>query len=399
MTVQPLDFNASEEFRDRLGRLRMRSGAIGILGMMALAIGVFNSPDQFFRSYLWTYIFLVGISVGCLAWLMCQYLTGGAWGVVIRRPAEAAACTLPLLAAFFIPIAFGIPSLYKWSHLNVVAGDEILRHKQGFLNVPFFLVRAAIYLGGWSVLGWLMDRRSAIGDRQGLAAAHRMLSRISAPGLIFWGFAVTFMAIDWVMSLDPHWFSTMYGLLFVANQGLSSLAFLITVLVLLSGSPPMSLILTHRHLHDLGKLLLANVMIWAYFSFSQFLIVWAGNLPAEIPWYQERLRDGWQYVALILVLGHFALPFGLLLSRSLKRNFKLLAGVAVFIQCMRLVDTYWLVAPDAANGRLAVSWVDFAALLGLGGLWLTYFLGQLGKRPLMPLNDVGLVEALEHGRG
>jgi hypothetical protein len=151
--------------------------------------------------------------------------------------------------------------------------------------------------------------------------------------------------------------------------------------------------------HDLGKLLLANVMIWAYFSFSQFLIVWAGNLPAEIPWYQERLRGGWQYVALILVLGHFALPFGLLLSRSLKRNFKLLAGVAVFIQCMRLVDTYWLVAPDAANGQLAVSWVDFAALLGLGGLWLTYFLGQLGKRPLMSLNDVGLVEALEHGRG
>ncbi len=398
MTARSLDFSVSSELRDRLRQLRIRAGGIGLLGLIAMIIGAVASPDQFFRSYLWSYIFVFGISAGCLAWLMIQHLTGGAWGVVIRRPAEAATRTLPLLALLFVPIAFGVPSLYQWAHPNIVAADEILQHKRVFLNLQFFLVRAAIYLGGLSLLGWFLNRWSAAQDRQGCTTAHRMMSRLSAPGLIFWGFAVTFISIDWVMSLDPHWFSTMFGLLFVVGQGLSSLAFLIAVLVMLSHSRPMSEILTPRHLHDIGKLLLANVMIWAYFSFSQFLVIWAGNLPAEIPWYQERLRDGWQYVGLLLVLGHFVLPFALLLSRDLKRNFKLLAGIAVFIQCMRAVDVYWLVAPDAAKGPLAVSWLDFATLLGLGGIWLAYFLMQLEKRPLMPQNDIELAEALEHGR-
>jgi hypothetical protein len=224
------------------------------------------------------------------------------------------------------------------------------------------------------------------------------MSRISGPGLIFWGFSVTFMAIDWVMSLSPHWYSTMFGLLFIAGQGLSAMSFLIAVLVFLSNFRPMSEVLTARHFHDLGKLLLANVMIWAYFSFSQFLIIWAGNLPQEIPWYIERLKGGWQYVALIIVLGHFALPFALLLSRDLKRNFKLLATIALFILSMRLVDVYWQVMPDASKGGLAVSWLDLAAPLGLAGIWLASFLMQLEKRPLMPLNDMQLAETLEHGR-
>jgi hypothetical protein len=398
MTAQSVDFNVSAELRDRLRQLRVRSGVIGLLGLIAMIYGASASPAQFFRSYLWAYILFVGISAGCLAWLMVQYLTGGAWGVVIRRPAEAAVRTMPLLALLFIPIAFGIPGLYSWSHPDVVAADAILKHKQPFLNVPFFLARAAIYLVGWSFLGWLLNRWSAREDREGTTTPRRKMSRLSAPGLIFWGFAVTFMSIDWVMSLDPHWFSTMFGLLFIAGQGLSSMAFLITVLVMLSYLRPMSEVLTHRHLHDIGKLLLANVMVWAYFSFSQFLIIWAGNLPDEIPWYMERLKGGWQYVGLVLVLGHFALPFALLLPRDLKRNFKLLAAIAVFILCMRVVDIYWLVAPDAAKGPLAVSWMDFATLLGLGGIWLTWFLVQLERRPLMPLNDIALAEALEHGR-
>jgi len=206
------------------------------------------------------------------------------------------------------------------------------------------------------------------------------------------------MAVDWVLSLDPHWFSTMFGMLFMAGQGLTSMAFLITLMVLLYYREPMSRVLTHRHLHDLGKLLLMLVMVWAYFSFSQFLIIWAGNLPDEIPWYLERLSGGWQYIGLLLVIGHFALPFALLLSRDLKRNFKLLAGIAVFILFMRLVDVYWLVAPDFLKGSFGFSWMDLTAPLGLGGIWLAYFLFQLEKRPLLPLNDPHLLEALEHGR-
>lgn len=396
MTGQILDFNLSTQLRASLRQGRLRAGVLGLVGVAALAVGAFIARDQFFRSYLWAYVFLVGVSVGSLAWLMCQHLTGGAWGVVIRRPAEAAARTIPLVALLFVPIALGIPSLYSWSQPTT---DTVLENKQiHYLNAPFFLVRTGAFFAGWLFLSWFLNRWSAKEDRNGPVPAHWKMSRISGPGLIFWGFSVTFMAIDWVMSLSPHWFSTMFGLLFIAGQGLSAMSFLITVLVFLSSFRPMSEVLTARHLHDLGKLLLANVMVWAYFSFSQFLIIWAGNLPDEIPWYIERLKGGWQYVGLVIVLGHFALPFALLLSRDLKRNFKLLRTIALFILSMRLVDVYWQVMPDASKGGLAVSWLDLAAPLGLAGIWLASFLMQLEKRPLMPLNDMQLAETLEHGR-
>jgi hypothetical protein len=398
MTAQAMDFNVSTELQADLNRWRSGALAAGIAGAVLCAIGLFLSPFQFYRSYLWSYVFIAGVSVGSLAWLMLQYLTGGAWGVVIRRPCEAAARTLPLVALMFVPVAIGIPNLYSWSHAKVVAADEILQHKQVYLNVPFFLIRAAAYFAGWILLSRLLNRWSAREDREGSAGVHGKMAALSGPGLVFWGFSVTFMAVDWVLSLDPHWFSTMFGMLFMAGQALSSMAFLIALMVLLSRRRPMSEILTPRHLHDLGKLLLALVMVWAYFSFSQFLIIWAGNLPDEIPWYLERLRGGWQYVGLALAIGHFALPFALLLSRDLKRNFKLLAGIAVFVLVMRMVDLYWLVAPDFRQGRFGLSWMDITAPIGMGGIWLAYFLIQLAKRPLMPLNDPHLIEALEHGR-
>ena len=206
------------------------------------------------------------------------------------------------------------------------------------------------------------------------------------------------MAIDWIVSLNPNWFSTMFGLLVMAGQGLSAMAFLITVMIVLSFFEPMSRVLTHRHLHDLGKFLLATVMVWAYFSFSQFLIIWAGNLPEEIPWYLVRMKGFFGYVALALVVGHFALPFALLLSRDIKRNYKLLSRVALFILFMRFVDIYWQIAPDFHNREAAFTWTDITAPIGLTGIWLAYFLYQLEKRPLLPLNDPHLEEALEHGR-
>ena len=396
MTSAAFDFNLSTELRASLRQARVRAGIVGLVGVLALAVGAFSARDQFFRSYLWAYILFLGIAAGSLSWLMLQYLTGGAWGVVVRRPAEAAARTLPLLALLFLPIAFGVTSLYPWTQAT---NDAVLRVKEArYLNIPFFLVRAALYFAGLIFLSWFLNRWSARQDREGSKPADSKMAAISAPGLIFWAFAVTFLAIDWVMSLNPHWFSTMFGLLFIIGQGLSGMAFLVTVLVFLSNFRPMSEILTARHLHDLGKFLLATVMVWAYFAFSQFLIIWAGNLPDEIPWYIERLRGGWQYVALTLVLGHFALPFALLLSQDLKRNFKLLATVAVFILCMRVVDLYWLVTPDASKGGLSVSWLDLAAPLGIGGIWLAYFFMQLEGRPLMPLNEPQLAETLEHGR-
>ncbi|MGA2594509.1 MAG: hypothetical protein ABSH32_31810, partial [Bryobacteraceae bacterium] len=346
---------------------------------------------------LWCYMFYIGVTLGCTALLMLQYLTGGAWGMVIRRPCEAAARTLPLLLILFLPIAIGIPRLYRWSHADIVAHDPVLLHKAVYLNVPFFLIRAAIYFAGWLIIAYFLYKWSGEQDRGDTRAAGR-LAAISGPGLAFYGFSVTFMAIDWILSLDPDWFSTIFGLLFIAGEALSALAFLICLLVILNNRPPLAGVLTHRHLHDIGKLLLAFVMVWAYFSFSQFLIIWAGNLPDEIPWYVERLRGGWGYIGLSLVFLHFALPFALLLSRDIKRNFKLLRAVAVLVIVMRFVDLYWLVAPDFRKGNFGVSWMDFLAPVGLGGIWLATFLWQLERRPLMPVGDPELEEALELGR-
>jgi len=398
MTAPALDFAVPAELAREMRQWRSRAVIAGGVGAVLLFIGLFIDPFQFYHSYLWAYVFCVGLSLGSMAWLMLQYLTGGAWGVVIRRPAEAAARTLPLVALMFLPILIGIPNLYEWSHADKVRADEILQHKHPYLNVPFFIGRAALYFAGWLLIAWLLNKWSEREDREGGLIAHARMAALSGPGLIFWGFAVTFMSVDWMLSLNPHWFSTMFGLLIIAGQGLSSMAFLIALMVVLAEYTPMAGVLTHRHLHDLGKLLLALVMVWAYFSFSQFLIIWSGNLPEEIPWYLARMRGGWGYVGLLLVVGHFALPFALLLSRDIKRNFRLLRRIAIFILIMRMVDLFWVVAPDYHKGEFHLSWMDFVAPVGLFGIWLAYFLVQLEKRPLMPLNDPHLVEALEHGR-
>jgi hypothetical protein len=399
MMAPTIDYSIPAELRSDMRGWRTKALAVGAIGTLLSAIGFFVAgPNQFYRSYLWSYIFIVGISLGPLAWLMLQYLTGGAWGLVIRRSCEAAARTLPLTLLMFLPIVIGLNNLYPWPHADLVNADPLLKHKAPYLNVPFFLARAAIYFAGWLFLSWYFNRWSAKEDAEGHDVVHGRMRKMAGPGILFWGFSVTFMAIDWVLSVDPKWFSTMFGLLFIASQGLTALAFLITLMVLLSKYRPMSEVLTHRHLHDLGKLTLALVMVWAYFAFSQFLIIWAGNLPEEIPWYIARLNGGWQFVALLLVFGHFVLPFALLLSRDLKRNFKLLASIAVFILCMRFVDLYWLITPSFLKESFGLSWMDFTVPIGLVGLWLAYFLTQLEKRPLMPVNAPHLEEVLEHGR-
>jgi hypothetical protein len=272
---------------------RTRFLIVGAIALLLCAIGAFLNSDQFLHSYIWCYMFFIGVPLGATALLMLQYLTGGAWGVVIRRQCEAASRTLPLMAILFIPIVAGIPRLYEWAHADRVAHDAILQHKQPFLNVPFFLIRALIYFAGWNLIGHLLYKWSGEEDR-GDTRATRRLAALSGPGILFFGFTITFMAVDWIMSLNPHWFSTIFGLLFVAGEGLSSVAFLICMLVVLSSRPPLDEALTARHLHDIGKLLLAFVMVWAYFSFSQLLVIWSGNLPEEIPWYVRRFGGGWQ---------------------------------------------------------------------------------------------------------
>ncbi len=392
------DFSVSPALAREMAAWRTRFLGAGAVALAVSLVGAFFALDSFLRAWVWSYTFFVGLTAGCLALAMLQFLTGGAWGVVIRRICEAAARTLPLLVVLFVPVALGIPHIYKWSDAAAVKADHLLEHKQLYLNVPFFLVRSFLYFAGWGLCAWLINRWSREQDETASPLAQRRLEKLSGGGLVFYGFSVTFMAIDWVLSINPHWYSTMFGLLFIAGQGLSALAFVITLLILLSARPPLSGIVTPSHLHDLGKLLLTFVMLWAYLAFSQFLIIWSGNLPNEITFYMARLSGGWQVVALLLVFAHFALPFALLLSRDLKRDYRLLRWVALLILAMRLVDLYWLVTPDFSRGRFFLSWLDIVVPIALGGLWLAWFAWQLPRRPLLPVHDPHIEEALEHGR-
>jgi hypothetical protein len=371
---------------------------VGGVALIICVIGALFSPDQFFRSYLFSYLFYLGMTLGCMALVMLQYLSGGSWGIVIRRITESATRTIPLLAFLFLPILIGIPKLYSWSHDEVVKADPLLQHKHLYLNVPFFIVRVLIYFLGWWMFAHFLNKWSREQDTGGRDPRGRRLQLLSGPGLIFYALSVTFASVDWVMSLEPHWYSTIFGLLFVAGQGLSALSLCIAFLVILSDEGgPLEGVIGPSHLHDIGKLLLTFTMLWAYFSFSQFLIIWSGNLVDEIPWYMERLKGGWGWIGLLLVVFHFAFPFAMLLSQSLKRAGQKLIRIAALVIVMRFVDLFWIVAPASSKGGFRVHCMDFLAPVGIGGLWLGAFLFQLQKWPLLPVRDPHLEEAIARG--
>jgi hypothetical protein len=371
-----------------------------VVGLVALGVTIaafMGDRGHFFKAYLLGFVFWTGVSLGCLALSMVHHLSGGAWGVVTRRIFEAASRTLPLMALLFIPLAFGLHDLYAWARPEVVHADQALQHKAAYLNAPFFIVRSVAYFVIWYGMAWALSRWSLNLDRTGdLQLAVRM-QRLSGGGLVVYALTVFFMSVDWIMSLDPHYFSTIYGMLFMVNQGLSALAFTIAILVFLSRAQPMAAIVGPAHLHDLGKLMLAFVMLWAYLTFSQFLIIWSANLPEEIPWYLTRMQGGWGYVSVLLILCHFFVPFLLLLNRDLKRHASLLILVALWIVVMRFVDLFWLIGPLHGEGALRVHWADALAPIGIGGLWLALFIWQLRSRALLPVGEPSLREALARG--
>jgi hypothetical protein len=375
-----------------LRRVRRATLLVGLGGVALCVLGAFVSREQFFRAYLVAYLFWLGIALGSLAILMLQYLTGGAWGAVARRVLESATRTLPLLAVLFLPLLFGLPDLYEWARPEALAHDALLRHKRLYLNVPFFVARAAFYFAVWIALARALARYSLAQDRAADPEVARRLEMLSRGGLLLYGLTMTFAAVDWAMSIEPHWFSTIYGVIFMGGQGLSTFAFVIPVLALAADRPPLSRVVSPAQFHDLGKLMLAFVMLWAYFALSQFLIIWSANLPEEIPWYLRRRAGGWQWVGLGLIVFHFVAPFVVLLSRDVKRKPRVLAVVATALIAARFVDLYWLVRPGL-EPRLAPSWLDPVTAIAIGGLWLWLFLGALAAQPLLPRNDPSLPEA------
>jgi hypothetical protein len=382
------------ELRTAQRKLLLAGGVGALLSAVALLI----DPAQFFRSYLTTYLLLLSVTLGCLALGMIHQVSGGAWGVVIRRVLGAATRTLPALTLLFVPIVVGLHYLYPWTDAATVAKDEVLQWKRPYLNVPFFLARALLYFLVWNGIAYFLNKWSLEQDATGDPRYARRMQLLSAGGLLAYGLTITFASFDWVMSLEPHWFSTMFGVLLMGGQGLSGMAFAIVAVQWLSRKPPLSEVLTQSHFHDLGNLLLAFVMLWTYFGFSQYLIIWSGNLPEEAEWYVHRTAHGWQLVGLALVIFHFALPFALLLLRVIKRQGQLLAKVAAGVLIMRYVDLFWLTAPAFHHDRFYVHWLDFLLPLSLAAIWLGAFIHQLRGRALLPLHDPEFDEAVPHVR-
>lgn len=366
----------------------------GAAGAVVSLVGLFMNPAQFFQSYLTAYMFVLAATNGSLALAMIHQLSGGAWGVVTRRIIGAASRVLPVLTALFLPIALGMGYLYEWTHADVVSGDEVLRQKALYLNTGFFLARAFIYFAVWNGLSFLLNKWSVDQDRTGDPAIARKMQALSGGGLVAYGLTTTFASFDWMMSLDPHWYSTIYGVLIMGGQGLMAMAVIIIALTWLSRREPLDTIVVPQHFHDLANLMLAFVLLWAYFSFSQYLIIYSGNLPEEITWYMHRLHTGWRVVGLFLVLAHFAVPFLLLLSRPLKREPQVLVKVALGIVVVRLIDLIWLVAPNFHQEQLSVSWMDVWLPLSLTAIWIGCFLRQLRGRAILPLYDPQFTEAL-----
>jgi hypothetical protein len=386
----------TEQLQIQLHRLQQRALIIGIVALGLCGFGATLSKTQFFQSYLFGYLFWFGLAVGCFSVVALHHLVGGGWGFLIQRLLESGTRTLPLMVLLFLPLFFGMQDLYLWARPEAAAVDKILQHKSSYLNVPFFWIRALIYFAVWGIFAYLFNKWSHQQDRMADPAPTLKIQKLAGPGLVLYVLTMSFAAFDWVMSLDPHWFSTIFGVIFVVGQGLTTLAFAIIGLRLVADREPISGVIATKHFHDLGNLMFAFILLWAYVSFSQFFIIWSGNLPEEITWYVHRLHGGWGVMAMSLVLFHFALPFVLLLLRKNKQKAQVLAKVAVAMIFMRLIDLFWIVAPNFHAEKFSIHWMDVMAPIGIGGIWIAAFVWQLKSRELLPVNDPRLAEAFHH---
>ena len=379
------------------------SGVVGGLGLLLCVAGFFANRAQFFQSYLFAFIYWTGFTLGGLCVLLMHHVVGGKWGATSRRFLEAQMRTLPLMFLFLVVLLVGMKDIYPWTHANLVASNHFLHHKQPYLNVPFFLVRVAIYFAVWLFWGLRVNKLADEQDRTGDPTLRERMRAFSAPGLLIFSITATFAMFDWVLSADTQYFSTVYGAMILIGDILQTFALTIMVMILVSREDRFGARLNASILHDLGKMMFAFVIFWAYLSASQLIITWPANLPQEAVWYLDRTTGFWKYFAWAVALSMFAIPFCALLSQSLKKNPKRLIWVCVWILVARLVDIFWIVEPPfrnasassplATSSGFAIYWTDAAAFIGLGGIWLYVFLGQLRRRPLLPLRDSRVMAA------
>jgi hypothetical protein len=377
----------NESIHDQLNRLQRLGLLAGGAGLLLCGLGMSVNPRQFFVSYLCGFTFWLGLSLGCLGVAMIHHLTGGRWGFMTRRFLEAGFMTLPLLAALFVPLLFGLRELYPWARPDAVAASEMLRHKQIYLNVPGFIGRAGFFFAVWIAMAFLLRKWSGQQDASPDPRPTIRMRTLSGPGMVVYPLTATFAFVDWVMSIEPAWHSTMFLVIVLIGQILSAFAWVTLLLAWFREQAPFREAVTPRHFHDLGNLLLAFVVFWTYVSFGQFLIIYSGNLPHEIDWYLHRIGGDWKWVVGGLALFHFLVPFFLLLFRGVKRNVPRLAAIAALIFGVHVAAVYWLIAPTFHPEGIRVHWLDAAAFVGLGGLWLAGFAASLKRRALLAVND------------
>ena len=388
--------NTAETSIPGINRLRKIGLIIGLAGMASFFFVGLRDPLQFSRSYLFAFIFWMGLPLGCTAIRLIHNLVSGTWGFPLRRPLESATKTLPLMALLMIPILLRLPLLYSWADAAKVADDPLLQYKHAYLNVPFFIVRAAIYFSFWIFVTSRINKWSREQDETGEAGLTQRIKNLSAPSLLIFGLTVTFASIDWVMSLEPHWTSTIFGMIFMVSEVLAAMSLLTITVIRLSNEKSLNGMVKPKLLNDYGNLLLVFTMLWAYLSFSQFLIIWGANLRDEVPWYMTRARGGWTGVAITLIVFHFAVPFLLLLTRFVKRRAEMLRTVAALLLVMSVVDIFWLITPAFNHDGPVFHPTDWLAILGIGGLWLWRYAAALQGRPLLPLNDPRLKALMQH---
>ena len=389
--------NTAETLQPGIERLGKTALVVGVAALVLCVAAGLRSPTQFLRSYLLAFVFWIGLPLGCSAILMLHHMVGGTWGFPLRRLLESGTKTLWLMALLILPILFRLPALYSWADPSKVRVDPLLQYKHPYLNVPFFIARTIIYFAAWLLLAYFLNKWSRQQDETGEPDLTRRLRSLSGPGLVIYGLTVTFASVDWVMSLEASWFSTIYGMIFMVTEALAAMALVTLTVILLSRQKSLAKLISPRVLNDYGNLLLTFTMLWAYLSFSQYLIIWAGNLQEEIPWYLSRAQGGWAWVALGLIVFHFAVPFLLLLSRFVKRRAQILGWVAAGLIVMSVVDMYWLTVPAFERAGPEFHLTDWLAILGVGGLWLWRFAVQLKGRPLLPLHDPRLKEITQYG--
>src|SRR5262245_17761761 len=375
-------------------RIPMIGALCAVLGVVACAILGLANPKQFFFSWLVSFLFFTSLALGALFFVLIQYASQGGWGIVLRRIGETTFATVPVMAALFLPVYLGMHDLYSWTVPGAAEHDALLRWKAPFLNVPFFLIRAALYFGIWSFIALLYYRGSRGQDATGDPAVSARLRRLAGPGIIVLALTSTFASIDWIMSLTPHWYSTMFGVYFFAGSFLGFIALLCVVAPAMQRAGLLDTVISAEHLQDIGKLLFAFTAFWAYIAFSQFFLIWYANLPEETVWYKTRIEGSWLTVSLFIMAGHFGIPFFYLMGRAVKRKGLTLAVGGAWILAMHFVDLYWQVMPTLHPEGIRPSVLDVAAFVAIGGFFVAAASWLMRQQALVPLRDPRLAESL-----